>query len=127
MRGNAGRDTRPEMAIRRRLHAAGLRYRVCARVVPGSRLSVDIAFRPERVAVEVRGCFWHRCPEHFRPSIKNSEFWNNKIAENVKRDSRKQAELTVAGWTLITVWEHEDPDVASDRVIDALQKAGRVI
>ena len=58
MQANRSRDTMPELALRKALHAMGLRYRVCARPIPELRRSVDVVFRPVRVAVEMRGCFW---------------------------------------------------------------------
>lgn len=108
MRANRGRDTAPEIALRRALHAAGLRYRVNARPLTNSRMTVDVVFPSARVAVEVRGCFWHGCPQHHRPSRRNAEFWSTKIASTVERDERKRAALEADGWTVVVVWEHED-------------------
>lgn len=116
MQGNKGRDTKPELALRRALHAMGLRYRVCARPVSEIRRKVDIVFGPARVAVEVRGCFWHGCPEHYRPSTKNQEFWANKVAENVARDRDTDRRLSDVGWLVLVVWEHEDVAAAAQRV-----------
>lgn len=79
MRANRGRDTAPEMALRRAPHAAGPRYRVNAHPIDGSRMTVDIVFPRARVAVEVLGRFWHGCPEHHRPATRDSEFWTAKI------------------------------------------------
>ncbi|MFF3179948.1 very short patch repair endonuclease [Rhodococcus pyridinivorans] len=116
MQGNRSRDTKPEMALRRRLHAMGLRYRVCARPVVDLPRKVDIVFRPARVAVEVRGCFWHGCSEHGRVPSANRDFWAAKIARNVARDQDTCRRLTDAGWVLLVVWEHEDVAQAADRV-----------
>lgn len=113
MRANRGRDTAPELALRRALHAAGMRYRVNARPIAGSRMTVDIVFPRARVAVEVLGCFWHGCSEHHRPATRNADFWREKVTGNVERDTRKRALLEADGWTLVTVWEHEDPVVAA--------------
>lgn len=121
MRANRGRDTRPEMALRRALHAAGLRYRVNARPLNGSRMTVDVVFPRARVAVEVRGCFWHGCPLHHRPSQRNAEFWSTKIAGNVERDERKRAALEADGWTVVVVWEHDDIAEAVERVTAAVR------
>ncbi|WP_274521322.1 very short patch repair endonuclease [Rhodococcus pyridinivorans] len=121
MQANKGRDTKPELALRRALHAMGLRYRVCARPVPEIRRKVDIVFGPSRVAVEVRGCFWHGCPEHCRPSSKNREFWSNKITANRARDRDTEMRLSEAGWLVIVVWEHEDVPKAADRVAAAVR------
>jgi DNA mismatch endonuclease (patch repair protein) len=116
MQANRNRDTAPELAIRRRLHAVGLRYRICARPISGSRQTVDVAFGPSRVAVEIRGCFWHGCPEHHRPARQNADFWREKITKNIERDERKRLDLEAAGWLLVVIWEHEDPVEAADRV-----------
>lgn len=120
MRANRGRDTSPEMALRRALHASGLRYRVNARPIPDSRMTVDIVFPPARVAVEVRGCFWHGCSQHHRPSRRNAEFWSAKIAGNIERDDRKRAALEADGWTLVVIWEHDDITEAVEKVRAAL-------
>ncbi|QSR32305.1 hypothetical protein CFI00_17785 [Nocardioides sp. S5] len=68
MRGNRSRDTKPELAVRRLLHAEGLRYRVNARPLPEVRRTADIVFRAKRIAVFIDGCYWHGCPEHYVPS-----------------------------------------------------------
>lgn len=120
MQANKGRDTRPELALRRALHAAGLRYRVCARPLPDRRGTIDIVFGPARVAVEVRGCFWHGCPEHYRPSRQNAAFWADKIAGTIARDKAKDEALTAAGWLVMVVWEHEDVAAAAQRVAEAV-------
>ena len=117
MRGNRRRDTRPELAVSHRLHAAGLRYRVDLAPLPDSRrLRVDIVFTRARVAVLIDGCFWHGCPEHHRPARTNGEFWAAKIAGNRERDDRLDAMLRAAGWTVLRFWEHEDPDVVADSI-----------
>src|SRR5690625_4916471 len=108
MRANKGRDTAPELELRQALHAAGLRFRLNTRPIPHSQMTVDIVFPRTRVAVEVHGCFWHGCPEHHRPSRRNVEFWETKIADNVRRDQTKRAALEAGGWELIVVWEHDD-------------------
>ncbi|MBE5461730.1 very short patch repair endonuclease [Mycobacteroides abscessus] len=122
MQGNKGRDTGPEMALRRALHALGLRYRVNVRVIPGSRMTVDLAFTRAQVAVEVLGCFWHRCPEHHRPASRNAEFWTTKLADNVERDEAKRAALEALGWTLVVIWEHDELAEAVERVTTALRR-----
>jgi DNA mismatch endonuclease, patch repair protein len=124
MRSNRGRDTGPEIALRRALHAAGLRYRLNVRPLPQSRMTVDVAFPRARVAVEVRGCFWHRCPQHHRPARRNADFWASKIAGNVERDEAKAAALEAEGWELIVVWEHDDVAEAVGRIRSAIAKPG---
>jgi DNA mismatch endonuclease, patch repair protein len=116
MQANRSRDTKPELALRRALHAMGLRFRVCAKPVPEIPRSVDVLFRPARVAVEVRGCFWHGCPEHYRKPKANESYWSAKVARNVARDADTARRLEEAGWLLMVVWEHDDPDEAAAKV-----------
>lgn len=116
MRSNKSRDTKPELALRRALHALGLRYRVCARPLPDVRRTVDVVFRPARVAVELRGCFWHGCPTHYRAPSANGTYWAEKVGRNVRRDEDTEERLREAGWILEVVWEHEDIDQAARRI-----------
>lgn len=108
------------MALRRALHAAGLRFRV-QYAVPGlPRRKVDIAFTRWKIAVQVDGCFWHGCPEHGTVPSRNSEWWQWKIARNQARDADTDARLSELGWTVIHVWEHEETHRAHLRVEEAL-------
>lgn len=116
MQATRSRDSRPEMALRSAVHAHGLRYRVDAVPLPGSRRRADLVFRREKVAVFMDGCFWHGCPEHYRASTKNSSFWSNKIRDNKERDVSTDAALFAAGWTSLRIWEHEEPELAALRV-----------
>jgi DNA mismatch endonuclease (patch repair protein) len=121
MRAQRVRDTAPELAVRRLLHARGLRYRVDHRVIPGTNRRVDIAFTRARVAVLIDGCFWHGCPEHFpRPPSVNEWYWPAKIARNKARDDDTDARLAADGWLVIRVWEHEDPTEVADRIATAV-------
>src|SRR5882757_8795571 len=95
MQGNRNRDTGPEKALRSELHRRGLRFRLHRRIAP-ARTWADIVFPRQRVAIFVDGCFWHRCPEHFRASTKNSAYWTAKISRNVARD-RRNDELMAEG------------------------------
>lgn len=98
-----GKDTKPEMILRRGLHAQGLRYRLHARDLPGHP---DLVFRSRRVVVFVHGCFWHghNCALFKLPST-NSEFWEKKIQRNVQRDAETVSALLELGWRVVTVWE----------------------
>jgi DNA mismatch endonuclease, patch repair protein len=120
MQANRSRDTKPELALRRALHAAGLRYRVCAQPIPDVPRTVDVVFRPARVAVEVRGCFWHGCPKHYRQPKAHEGYWTAKVARNVARDADTERRLGEAGWLLVVVWEHEDPIDASRRIAEVV-------
>jgi DNA mismatch endonuclease (patch repair protein) len=75
-----------------------------------------VVFVSARVAVFVDGCFWHRCPEHGSDPKANASWWKAKLDANVERDRRHDDALRVAGWNVIRVWEHEDPERAGDRV-----------
>lgn len=107
MQANRGRDTRPEILLRKTLHSLGFRYRKNFRVGPGSGCEADIVFRGPRVCIFVDGCFWHGCPDHFLVPKANTEWWREKIEANRKRDQRQTADLTEGGWTVLRVWEHE--------------------
>src|SRR4051812_35681454 len=109
MRGNRSRDTKPELLLRSVLHKRGMRYRVAARPIPELRRTADLLFAGPRVAVFVDGCFWHGCPEHYRRPASNVEYWDAKVLRNVARDREVDKLLAEAGWTVVRVWEHEDP------------------
>src|SRR5690348_10257091 len=98
MQGNRSRDTRPELALRRACHRLGLRYRVCAEPLPGMRRRIDMVFRTPRVAVELYGCLWHGCPEHFKPPRTNPSYWAAKIDRNRDRDQTTATTLAAADW-----------------------------
>ncbi len=102
------RDTRPELELRRALHAAGLRYRVERPVIPGMRRRADIAFGPAKVAVFVDGCFWHVCPQHATAPKANADWWRQKLERNRERDRDTDQVLLDQGWFPVRVWEHED-------------------
>lgn len=110
------RDTKPELLIRRRLHAAGFRYRVNYRL-PGIQRTADIAFTRARVAVFVDGCFWHKCPLHGSVPKNNKDWWIAKLNANVDRDRHTDALLQQLGWKVVRIWEHEDPDQAVKRIV----------
>jgi DNA mismatch endonuclease (patch repair protein) len=116
MQANRSRDTKPELVLRRALHSMGLRYRVCARPIPDVRQTADVVFRSARVAVEIRGCFWHGCPDHYRAPSSNASYWSEKVKRNQRRDEETAQRLRDAGWILEVVWEHEDPTQASRRI-----------
>lgn len=120
MQANRGRDTRPEMAIRKRVHAAGLRYRVSERPIPELRRTADLVFRRDRIAVFCDGCFWHGCPEHGELPTRNRAFWAEKLARNVARDRQTDSVLVAQGWTVLRVWEHDDADEAAERIVEAV-------
>jgi DNA mismatch endonuclease (patch repair protein) len=125
MLANRRRDTSPEMAVRRMVHAAGLRYRVDVRPLPNLNRRADLVFTRARIAVFIDGCYWHGCPAHGTAAKTNSEYWRRKIAGNRARDKETDRCLVDAGWTVIRDWEHSDPGVVAARVVDAVRSADR--
>jgi DNA mismatch endonuclease (patch repair protein) len=124
MQANRSRDTTPELAVRRLLHARGLRYRVDYRPVGGVRRRADIVFTRQRVAVFIDGCFWHGCPEHGSRTFKtNADYWVPKIARNMARDLDTATQLKAAGWQVLRFWEHDDPATVADAVEAATRDA----
>ncbi|MFD4590139.1 very short patch repair endonuclease [Streptomyces rubiginosohelvolus] len=113
MQANRSRDTKPELALRRAVHARGLRYRVAARPVPTLRRTADLVFPRQKVAIFLDGCFWHGCPEHHTKAARNSEYWKAKVQRNRERDLDTTERLTSEGWVVIRFWEHEDPVAAA--------------
>lgn len=110
------RDNDSEFALRRALHARGMRFRVHLAVPGNARRSIDIAFTRARLAVFVDGCFWHGCPEHGTQPRTNSDWWRWKLQGNVARDRDTDHLLDSAGWVVLRVWEHESADRAAERV-----------
>lgn len=101
-----GKDTKPELLVRKGLHAHGFRFRLQDRNLPGRP---DIVLPKYSVAIMVNGCFWHRhrgCQYATKPKS-NIEFWETKIARNKHRDEVTAAHLEALGWTVIVVWECE--------------------
>ena len=98
-----GRNTLPELHLRRALWSRGCRYRLHYGVLG----KPDIVFVSARIAVFVDGCFWHACPEHGVRPKNNREFWRKKLDRNIERDREVNRLLAKAGWKVIRVWEHE--------------------
>ncbi|MEZ5371445.1 MAG: very short patch repair endonuclease [Microthrixaceae bacterium] len=124
MTANRGRDTTPELALRRAVWRRGLRYRVDARPVGGLNRRADLVFTRAKVAVFVDGCFWHSCPIHATRPAANGDFWAAKLDGTVARDRETDARLRAEGWTVLRFWEHEDPAAAADRVEATVRAAG---
>lgn len=116
MQANKGRDTLPELALRRAVHARGLRYRVSTRPLPSLRRTADMVFSRAKVAVFLDGCFWHGCPEHHTVAKANSAYWADKVETNRRRDRETDDRLLANGWLVVRIWEHEDIASAADRV-----------
>lgn len=125
MRQQRTQDTAPELALRRALHRLGLRYRLQAKVIAGTRRRVDIVHRPTKTAIDVRGCFWHG-HEHELAAYErrtNLAYWGPKLERNRARDADTAERLRAVGWHLEVVWECEDPEAAASRIVEAI--AGR--
>jgi DNA mismatch endonuclease (patch repair protein) len=127
MKANRRTDTKPELALRKALHAKGFRYRKDLRLdlAGGVRVRPDIVFTARRVAVFVDGCFWHCCPDHGSQPASNTWYWEPKLRRNVERDRTADTALGEAGWTVIRFWEHESLDEAVAVVVDVLATARR--
>jgi DNA mismatch endonuclease (patch repair protein) len=99
-----GKDTKPELAVRKYLHGLGYRYRLHCKDLPGKP---DIVLRKWKTVIFVNGCYWHRhenCKYAYLPKS-NSEFWKKKFQETVRRDNNNYALLSNMGWKIIVVWE----------------------
>lgn len=125
MQSNRGRDTKPELAVRKILHASGLRYRVNKPPIVGLRRTADIVFTRRKVAVFIDGCFWHGCPEHYQRPASNLNYWDAKKARNSERDAETTRLLEAAGWTVLRFWEHETPAQVAETIIGVVESARR--
>lgn len=104
MAGIRGKDTKPELTLRRSLHALGFRYRLHVRGIPGKP---DLVLPKHRAVIFVNGCFWHRHPDcrYASTPSKRAEFWASKFAANVARDNAVRSTLLQDGWRVATIWE----------------------
>jgi DNA mismatch endonuclease (patch repair protein) len=99
-----GKNTSPELKLRKLLWVSGIRgYRIHYKFTG----KPDLVFTRQRVAIFVDGCFWHKCPICFRPPATNAEFWNEKLQKNVERDKAVTGRLEEGGWIVLRFWEHE--------------------
>jgi DNA mismatch endonuclease, patch repair protein len=105
------KNTKPELAVRRILHGMGYRFRLHRKDLPGKP---DIVLPCYETAIMVHGCFWHghSCKRGRKPAS-NTDFWNEKLARNKKRDRLKAKELRKLGWKVLVVWECETKDMQS--------------
>jgi len=119
-------DTKPEIRVRRALHAAGLRYRLYPRDLPGKP---DVVFRDSKVALFVHGCFWHQHPDPnctlSRMPKTRVDFWRPKLEGNRLRDQKVRIILESQGWTVIEVWECESKPRDLERLVVQLQRLNR--
>lgn len=127
MQGNVGRDTKPEMSVRRVLHARGLRYRVDYRPEQSIRSRPDLTFSRARVVVYIDGCFWHGCPVHHTVAATNASYWREKLEANRERDRRSSAAFRDLGWTVLRFWEHEEVSEVADQIERAVRPSATQI
>lgn len=116
-----GRETGPELAVRRALRSLGIGYRLDVRTLLGRP---DIVMKGRRAVMFVHGCFWHRhqgCRFAYHPKSRTG-FWETKFAGNVARDRRNEAALRDSGWNVIVIWECETVDarLLSERIVELL-------
>lgn len=121
MQANRRTGTKPEVALRSALHAAGLRFRKDYRLdLSGVKIRPDVVFTRAKVAVFVDGCFWHCCPVHGTQPTQNADYWTPKLERNIARDREQDAALAAHGWQSVRIWEHEELGAAVDRVLGTL-------
>lgn len=119
-----GKNTRPEIILRKLLFNAGLRgYRLHYKL-PGRP---DVVFPGKRVAVFIDGCFWHRCSKCFVKPATNRKFWREKINSNVARDKQVNTRLNNEGWKVIRIWEHEvrNEKIVKRKIIDRIKDGAK--
>lgn len=99
-----GKDTRPEMVVRRLVFGSGYRYRLHDRSLPGRP---DLVFPGRRKVIFVHGCFWHGhdCPRGSRLPKANADYWRMKVERNRERDAANAAKLEAEGWSVLVIWE----------------------
>jgi DNA mismatch endonuclease, patch repair protein len=116
-----GKNTGPEVKLRKLLFARGIRgYRIHYNL-PGKP---DIVFTRKKIAIFIDGCFWHKCPICFQEPETQKEFWIKKINSNVERDQKQIRLLQDKGWIVIRFWEHEirkEPESVVQRIIDSVR------
>jgi DNA mismatch endonuclease (patch repair protein) len=121
MSRNKGKDTKPELLLRKLLWKNGLRgYRVHPKNIPGKP---DVCFVSRKIAIFINGCFWHRCPYcNYQLPKHNRQFWKNKFNRNVIRDEEKIRQLKMSKWKVITIWECELKKNKREKTFDSLMR-----
>lgn len=127
MAGIRGKDTKPEMTVRRFLHGHGYRFRLHRADLPGKP---DIVLPRLHACIFVHGCFWHRHPgcKYASSPKTRADFWEAKFQENIARDQRALAALEAAGWRVFTIWECElrNPEVPLRLLLDWLEEKDNI-
>jgi DNA mismatch endonuclease (patch repair protein) len=96
------------------------------RRIQGTRITPDVVFPTEKIAVYVDGCFWHSCPQHATQPVHNREWWQEKLHANYERDKRHTEELQRQGWAVMRFWEHQDPDECAATVDNQVRAARKL-
>lgn len=119
MSSNKGKDTKPELLLRKLLWKNGLRgYRIHPKKIAGKP---DVCFISRKVAIFINGCFWHRCPYcNYKLPKQNKHFWENKFSNNVRRDKEKIIQLKKMKWKVITVWECQLKKHKVDKTLNSI-------
>ena len=113
------------LALRRAVHALGLRYFVSRRPLPEVRRTADLVFPRVRVAVFTDGRFWHGCPKHHSVAQANAAFWAAKVQRTRECDAETDRLLAAAGWQVLRYWEHVPPsEAARDIAVQVRARAG---
>ena len=112
-------DTKPESEIAKACFAMGLRYRKNVEI-PEVKTRGDLVFRKHNLVVFIDGCFWHGCPWHYKTPKTRSEWWDNKIQKNRKRDLDKTKKLRRLGWKVVRIWEHVNTDKGVEKIIRSI-------
>jgi DNA mismatch endonuclease (patch repair protein) len=117
-----GKNTGPEVKLRKMLYAQGLKgYRIHYDLLG----KPDIVFVKKKIAIFVDGCFWHKCPVDFQEPETRKEFWLKKINSNIERDKKVNNQLQKEGWTIIRIWEHDvrkNPEEIVNKILSDLKK-----
>ena len=118
-----GKDTSPELKLRKMLSAEGIRgYRIHYDL-PGKP---DIVFVKKKIVIFIDGCFWHKCPLDFQEPETRKEFWMTKINSNIKRDKKVNEQLKTDGWKVVRFWEHEvrkKPETVVQKIVELLKES----
>ena len=114
-----GKDTQPEIKLRKEIFSSGLKGHKIHKKIAGKP---DIVFPKQRIAVFIDGCFWHKCPKCYQEPKTNNKFWSEKINANKRRDKKVNTQLKKDGWTILRFWEHEIK-VNSSRCVEKIKNA----
>lgn len=116
------KNTLPEIKLQTALAELGINFETDVKPIEDLHRRADVLIREGKIAIFVDGCFWHGCPIHGTQAKANAEFWADKIKRNQERDLDTNEHLEAAGWTVIRIWEHEDPNDAAKQIADIIKE-----